>query len=376
MSFAGLVLPVSAVGMERVVRSYLIALCGASLALSLSCLVPNSTAWADSTPSGDPHCAEIEVPTGDLEIAGTLCSPPGRTPRTVMVLVPGATYNARYWDVGIQPEVYNFRLAMNRAGYSTVAVDRLGTGRSPKPASPSVTIQRQSDAVHALIGALRAGLPGHARFSSVILGAHSLGSTIAVTEAAQYRDADAVLLTGFSHAPNPVGLGALFATLVPAATERRFSGRDPGYLTTRPGTRQVLYGRSDVTPQVAAYDEETKDVVSAAEVPGAVGMTLPAPSGLLALDAAFDLADVPSSNRITAPVLLVDGSEDRQFCQPAIGNCTDSAALAVHERPYFGHSAAFEARTIAGSGHDLNLSTTTPQLHAVVLDWARRTVSR
>jgi hypothetical protein len=75
-------------------------------------------------------------------------------------------------------------------------------------------------------------------------------------------------------------------------------------------------------------------------------------------------------------VLLVDGTEDRQFCQPAIGNCADSAALAVHERPYLGHSAAFEARTIAGSGHDLNLSTTTPQLHAVVLDWALRTVPR
>jgi hypothetical protein len=85
---------------------------------------------------------------------------------------------------------------------------------------------------------------------------------------------------------------------------------------------------------------------------------------------------VPSTNRIAAPVLLVDGSEDRQFCQPAIGNCADSAALSADERPYFGHSPAFEARTIAGSGHDLNLPTTTPQLHAVVLDWARRTVPR
>jgi hypothetical protein len=146
-------------------------------------------------------------------------------------------------------------------------------------------------------------------------------------QAAEHQDADAVLLTGFSHAPNPVGLGALFASLVPASTERRFTGRDPGYLTTRPGTRQVLYGRSDVTPQVAAYDEDTKDVVSAAEVPGAVVTTL-------------------------------------------------WAALSADERPYFGHSPAFEARTIAGSGHDLNLSTTTPQLHAVVLDWARRTVPR
>jgi pimeloyl-ACP methyl ester carboxylesterase len=355
-------------------RSYLIALCGVSLILSLSCLVPNLKAWAEPASSGDPHCAEIEVPTGDLEIAGTLCSPRGRTPRTVMVLLPGATYNARYWDVGIQPEVYNFRLAMNRGGYSTVAVDRLGTGRSSKPASPGVTIQRQSDAVHALIGALRAGLPGHPRFSSVILGAHSLGSTIAITEAAEHRDADAVLLTGFSHAPNPVGLGALFASLVPATTDRRFTGRDPGYLTTRPGTRQVMYGRSDVTPQVAAYDEDTKDVVSAGEVPGAVVTTPPAPSGPLALDAALDAASVPSTNRITAPVLLVDGSDDRQFCQPAIGNCADSAALDANERRYFGRSAAFDARVIAGSGHALNLSTAAPQLHAVVLDWARRTV--
>jgi pimeloyl-ACP methyl ester carboxylesterase len=200
----------------------------------------------------------------------------------------------------------------------------------------------------------------------VILGGHSLGSTIVITEAARHHDADAVLLTGFSHSPNPVGLGALFATLVPAALDPRFAGSDVGYLTTRPGTRGVFYGDSDVTPAIAAYDEATKDVVSVAEVPGAVGTTLPVPPLLLA-------ANLPPTDRITSPVLLVNGSDDRQFCSAAT-NCAGGATFDATERPYFPRAAEFETRLISGAGHDLTLSSTTPEFQEAVLEWARRTV--
>jgi hypothetical protein len=54
---------------------------------------------------------------------GKLCAPTGA--KTVHVLIPGGTYNSSYWDIGYQPEIRSYRMAMNNAGYATLAVDRL-----------------------------------------------------------------------------------------------------------------------------------------------------------------------------------------------------------------------------------------------------------
>jgi pimeloyl-ACP methyl ester carboxylesterase len=70
----------------------------------------------------------VDVLVVQAMMAGTLCRPPGAS--TVMVLVPGSTYNQTYWDFPYQLETYDFRLAMNRAGYATLVIDRLGVGKS------------------------------------------------------------------------------------------------------------------------------------------------------------------------------------------------------------------------------------------------------
>jgi alpha-beta hydrolase superfamily lysophospholipase len=328
---------------------------------------PASAVPGDSG-TGAPVCAAARVPTGALEIAGTLCSPATGPAGTVMVLVPGATYTSSYWDIPVDPGTYDFRLAMNRAGYSTFTLDLLGSGASSKPLAATATFTRQAEAVHDVIGALRAGLPGHRPFARVVLGGHSIGAAVAIGEATRYHDEDAVLLTGFSHSPNAVGLVELFATFIPATLDPRFAGRDPAYLTTRPGTRSVFYGSPGVAPEIAAYDEATKDVVSVVETPEPIMTTVPVPPSVL------DAALIPSTVAITASVALVDGGEDPQFCFATTGNCADSATLDAAERPFFPQAPSFEAHVVPGAGHTLNLARTAPQAYRVILNWARRTV--
>ena len=61
----------------------------------------------------------IAVPQGHL--AATLCTPAGGA-HTVMVLMSGSNFNGTYWDFPYEPQTYNFRRAMDAAGYATAVV--------------------------------------------------------------------------------------------------------------------------------------------------------------------------------------------------------------------------------------------------------------
>jgi hypothetical protein len=144
--------------------------------------------------------------------------------------------------------------------------------------------------------------------------------------------------------------------LEPAVLAPPFAGQgyDPGYLTTRPGTRQSLFYAPQTTdPAVVAEDEATQDVVSAAEIPDAVL-------------ASFG----PLSALITAPVLLADGQDDRFFCSAVSGNCDSAAALEASEAPFFAASPCLDTYVLPGAGHDLNLATDTGEYQRAVISWA------
>ncbi|MEU7767404.1 alpha/beta fold hydrolase [Nocardia sp. NPDC049190] len=109
-----------------------------------------------------------------------------------MVLLPGSNYNHTYWDFPYVPQTYNFRRAMNAAGYATLVVDRLGIGASSRPPSMLVTATGSAQALHEIVQALRRGLAGAQPFAKVIIGGHSLSSGIDVLEASTYHDVDGV----------------------------------------------------------------------------------------------------------------------------------------------------------------------------------------
>lgn len=329
-------------------------------AMAILALVP-SAAWAEK---GGLRCEEVSFPVtlapGDAnvyQVFGVLCSRGSIHHKTIQVVLHGATYGHLYWDFPFQPATYSYVRRATAAGYAVLDIDRIGIGQSDHPAAAEVTIGSNAEVVHQIVQALRGGdlvIPsfGRIRAERVALVGHSLGSVIAIAEAATYGDVDGVALTGVSHAVTPA-LNEVFAVLYPASLDPLFAGRSipEGYLTTLPGERTVFYHVPDADPLVIAIDEQTKETVTFAELETA----LPA----LAL-----------SGGVHVPVLVVVGQFDRAFCDDA---CAATGTLAG-ETDFYPADACAEAVVIPNAGHDLNLELQAPLAYDSVLEWMDRRV--
>lgn len=340
-------------------RGFLLVIAGALLMST----VTTGTARADE---GD--CREISVPvkvTGQSGlIAGTLCAPEGAT--KIQLLVHGLSYGRYYWDLPYDRDRYSYPKAANERGYATLAIDRLGIGRSWHPVSPLVNYDNNASAVHQVIQAVRRGELGR-RYEKVVLVGHSLGSVIAYNEAGTYQDVDAVVFTGAAHVADLLNVfRKIRLNAVPAILDPRFTGRayDPGYETTRAGTRGEFYYPPNTDPKVVALDEKLKETFNDVEL--ATG------ASYLATSATKSSATSPSS-RINVPTFTIDGDQDPFFCKGAVvADCSSSTALADYERPYFGPHAVVEAKVITGAGHDLNLERSAPDSNKAILDFVDR----
>lgn len=311
-------------------------------------LIPNI---AHAQPDSSCRALSFAVPQGQL--GATLCAPAGA--ETVVVMMAGSNYNHVYWDFAYRPETYNFRQALNRAGYATLIVDRLGNGSSSKPPSATLSATASANALHDIVQAARRGLDGERPFAKVVTAGHSLSSGIAVLEATRHRDVDGVLLTGYSHTLEVSQVMGVISSYHPASGDPAFVGRsyDDGYLTTRPGTRAAaFYGPETTDPAVLAEDERTKEVFSLTEYPDGLSSTLP-----------------PMSNGIDVPVMVVNGSLDRLSCGQGFAACADTATLLASEAPYFAPAARLRAFVLPGAGHSVNLATNTVEYQRVVVDW-------
>lgn len=301
-----------------------------------------------------------DVPlSGTLDVAGQLCMPKGRVARTVLVLLPGVSYDRTYWDFPYEPATYSFVDAMSRAGYATLALDPIGHGRSVHPLSALVTMDAQAAMVHGMIGDLRAGRVGEQPFPHVALVGHAYGTATAWLETAQFNDADAVVGTAWSTQIEPVSLTAFFANLYPAVLDPRFSARglDPGYLTTQPGARRQLYDLDHADPAVIATDEATKDTITPTET---------ATSFVRYVDG--------SDRAIRVPQFLVNGRNERFFCGVGLVDCRTDAALTAAVGPSFRPQACFRAAVIPDAGHDLNLQRNAPVTFATIRGFLDRAV--
>ncbi|WP_245745985.1 alpha/beta hydrolase [Nocardia altamirensis] len=326
-------------------------------AAALLCVIPG-VAQADPGPVAG-ECRSFSFPVPQGQLASTLCLPSAPTD-TLMVLMSGSNYNGTYWDFHYQPETYNFRRAMNAAGFATLIVDRLGNGASTHPPSVTLTATATAQALHEIVQTARRGIAGAQPFGKVVTVGHSLTSGTSVIEATTHHDVDGVLLTGYSHALNISETIGVISTYYQAANDPVFAGQnlDPGYLTSRPGTRmQDFHGEGNVDPEVLAIDERTKETFSLTEYPDGLTSTLPGMSSL-----------------ITAPVLIVNGGRDRLSCGTNYSICRDSATLQAAEAPFFGPSAKLQAFVLPGSGHSVNLARNTVAYHRAVIDWMNSTV--
>ncbi|WP_158890617.1 alpha/beta hydrolase [Amycolatopsis anabasis] len=312
-------------------------------------------------------CRELNIPvTVGLLLPGTvfgkLCVPP-RPTHTVQLLIPGATYNGTYWDPPTTPGVHSYRKSQNAAGYATLTVDRLGSGRSSVPPGVTLTALIQAEVMHQVISKLRNGAFGP-RFDKVIIVGHSLGSAISVLEAATFGKVDGVLLTGIAHRINPLPVAALFTTFYPAALDPVLSRKylDPVYLTTRPGTRNAdFFLPGKASPEAIALDEATKDVFAATEAPDGLGVSVFTPYTLL----------------IGVPVLLAI-SRDPLLCDPLLAiDCTSAETVRAAEAPYYSPAARLRTYLLPGEfGHSFNYAPNANEFFSAAAAWADEFVGR
>ncbi|WP_329110213.1 alpha/beta hydrolase [Micromonospora sp. NBC_01699] len=324
---------------------------------------PASPAQAATT-----HCTQhsLNVRTSDpgpvnAVLWGELCYRGVRQPRTVQLLVHGAGYNHSYFDIGHGGGFYSYVKAANAVGYATFNVDRIGAGNSSHPASPLVNINSGSVALHDAITALRSGAVSGTGFSKVIWVGHSYGSIYGWSEIARYHDVDAFINTAALHLFNQPHLDTnLFPNFYAAASDPALAGLglDPGYLTSRPNTRGLLYYHpSTVTAGALAADEANKDAVTYTQM----------------LDLAAIVALPPAqalTQQITVPTLILNGQQDPMHCGPAAMDCGSTSAVHAFESQYYSPQARIKTVLIPGTGHNTVLSTTAPLSAAIMLGWA------
>jgi alpha-beta hydrolase superfamily lysophospholipase len=302
----------------------------------------------------------------DQTMWGQLCYRGSREPTTVQLLVHGATYNHLYWDFPHADGYYSYVDAATAAGYATFDVDRIGDGNSSHPPSADVTLTAGAIALHDAVTALRTGAVDGHPFQHVIMVGHSLGSFEAWIEEALYHDVNAMIITGALHALTPSAPANVGNDFYPAVDDPKFagSGLDPGYLTTRPGTRESLfYEPATADPAVVALDEDNKDTNTVAEL-----------DGLLSLLA--EPATQQPSYQDTVPVLVMVGAEDNIFCAGVtVYNCASGASVRSYESQYYPPQAHLRVAVIPDTGHDLALSTTAPITDAAMIGWSLATVT-
>ena len=330
-----------------------------ALATSLVLTVP---VQADAQPATcTDHYFPVTLAGVPETVYGQLCIPAGGA-KTVEVLVPGASYDSAYWNSPYDPSQLSFVDAMNNAGYATLDIDRLGTGRSSHPLSALLTSTTQAITVHQVIQALRAGSQTQA-FSSVLLGGHSVGSAIVIIEAGTYHDVNGVLVTGLSHGINPIGAAKILLTLLPADLDPKFAslGLDPGYLTTDPGTRYSSFqSPGPYISGIVNMDEATKDSFAPGEVVDTV---------LIGVVSTY-------SKLINVPTMLVMGQDDPAFCGGLIApNCSTAATLLASEGKYYTPAAKLKTYVVNNWGHSINYAPDAPEYQAAVIAWAKKMVN-
>jgi len=337
---------------------------GAATAVIASTLLVQPAPGALAAAAETRHCVDQVLPVrladpgpAEYSLWGQLCWRGSTLPSTVQLLVPGGTYDHRYWD--LSPS-YSYVDAAISAGFATFDVDRIGSGRSSAPQSGLVTAHAEAVSLHDVITALRAGRVADHLFRKVLWVGHSYGSIVGAFEISRYHDVDGYLATGMLHAINTQYFADNADTVVQANLQPEFAGLglDDGYTTTSPGSRGRFYNPATVDDAILAAEEHIKTFQPDVDFDEVSQLLLPA------------APETSATWQIDVPVLVVNGQKDETYCGAGYADCTNNRTVLADETPYYGSKARLQVAVIAGTGHSVGLSTTRRLTYAAMLTWS------
>jgi pimeloyl-ACP methyl ester carboxylesterase len=166
--------------------------------------------------------------------------------RPVQILTHGITYTHAYWDLPpINGQAYSYARYMARQHYAVLALDLLGTGESDRPEGDFIGLEESASALHQVARQLKATAQKNT-FETLIYVGHSNGALIANSAQARYKDAQAVVNTGWLNTFHtlPVGADVIQPLL------------DQGPYILIPGEMRtgLFYDTAHADPAVIAYD--------------------------------------------------------------------------------------------------------------------------
>lgn len=137
----------------------------------------------------------ILVESAGLTLSGLLAEPPDGPPRATVVAVHGGGMRAGYFDGQVHADLSLLTLGA-RLGFTVLALDRPGYGRSAAQIPAGMTLAEQSAV---LSGALDAFAGRHAVGAGFLLLAHSYGGKLALTTVARTPGLLALDASGVGH---------------------------------------------------------------------------------------------------------------------------------------------------------------------------------
>ncbi|MEU1280286.1 hypothetical protein [Streptomyces sp. NPDC005805] len=280
----------------------------------------------------------------------------------VQVLSGPMMWNHRYWDFE-GPEGsgdrYNWTAHAAVRGHATVAIDRIGIGRSSHPASELVDASSNAHVNYQVVMAAREGRllgpDGPVTFRKTVVVSHSFSTAVTEKLLTAHPDVcDLAVMSGFTHKPRLDN----FATRVLANLEDG-EERPQGYRTTIPLTRHIMfYWPAPIDGPVLAYDEAVcKSTLTTAEWDSLAAF----------LEEKVD---------VRVPLLFALGQHDAMFAASGApkgpyGSETSSvAALLAEEQPNLGDDIPeLTGFILPGGGHNLNQMPNAVSWFDFAQDW-------
>ncbi len=224
--------------------------------------------------------------------------------RAATLYLHAVTWTSEYFHLDIPG--HNYARSLAALGHVSIAVDRLGYGKSDKPAGLATCFGSEADVAGQMVDALKSGdyeVAGRtaAPFEKVFLGGSSVGGMIANITAFSFHNIDGLINQGFGDfAASPYAAEEVFQ-----ATASCFQGGDSGAL------KDYVHFAKD---SLDTFYFQT----ASAEVRKRVPAPAPDPCGQIESVTAGIGNDVLRLGEIDVPVLLVFGTRDAVFPPPAI----------------------------------------------------------